>query len=146
MRVELILNGRAAALEARTDEMLLDALRREGLLSVRATCSIGVCGACTVLLDGAPVSGCLTLAAQVAGREVTTVEGLEAADPVQRAFDAAHAFQCGWCTPGFVLTAKALLAENPAPSREQVAEALGGNLCRCGSYLKIEEAVLRCGS
>jgi aerobic-type carbon monoxide dehydrogenase small subunit (CoxS/CutS family) len=146
MRVELTLNGRPAALEARTDEMLLDALRREGLLSVRATCSIGVCGACTVLLDGAPVSACLLLSAQAAGREVTTVEGLEAADPVQRAFDAAHAFQCGWCTPGFVLTAKALLEENPEPSREQVAEALGGNLCRCGSYLKIEEAVRRCGS
>jgi aerobic-type carbon monoxide dehydrogenase small subunit (CoxS/CutS family) len=146
MRVELTLNGRPAALEARTDEMLLDALRREGLLSVRATCSIGVCGACTVLLDGAPVSACLLLSAQAAGREVTTIEGLEAADPVQRAFDAAHAFQCGWCTPGFVLTAKALLEENPEPSREQVAEALGGNLCRCGSYLKIEEAVRRCGS
>jgi aerobic-type carbon monoxide dehydrogenase small subunit (CoxS/CutS family) len=146
MRVELTLNGRPAALEARTDEMLLDALRREGLLSVRATCSIGVCGACTVLLDGAPMSACLLLSAQAAGREVTTVEGLEAADPVQRAFDAAHAFQCGWCTPGFVLTAKALLEENPEPSREQVAEALGGNLCRCGSYLKIEEAVRRCGS
>jgi len=146
MRIELILNGRLAALEARSDEMLLDVLRREGLLSVRATCSIGVCGACTVLLDGEPVSGCLLLAAQAAGREVTTVEGLEAADPVQRAFDASHAFQCGWCTPGFVLTAKALLAENGAPSNAEIAEALGGNLCRCGSYLKIEEAVRRCGS
>ena len=146
MRIELTLNGHAAALEARSDEMLLEVLRREGLQSVRATCSIGVCGACTVLLDGAPVSGCLLLAAQAAGREVTTVEGLEAADPVQRAFDAAHAFQCGWCTPGFVLTAKALLDESPEPSPEQVTEALGGNLCRCGSYLKIEEAVRRCGS
>jgi aerobic-type carbon monoxide dehydrogenase small subunit (CoxS/CutS family) len=146
VRVELTLNGRWAALEARTDEMLVAALRREGLLSVRETCSIGVCGACTVLVDGEPISSCITLAAQVAGREVTTVEGLEAADPVQRAFDAAHAFQCGWCTPGFVLTAKALLAETPDPSRTDVAEALGGNLCRCGSYLKIEEAVRRCGS
>ena len=146
MRVELLLNGRGTALEVRTDEVLLEALRRAGLQSVRATCSIGVCGACTVLLDGEPVSGCLTLAAQAAGREVTTVEGLEAADPVQRAFDAAHAFQCGWCTPGFVLTAKALLAENPDPTDEEIAEALGGNLCRCGSYVKIREAVRRCTS
>ncbi|HZB05852.1 MAG TPA: (2Fe-2S)-binding protein [Thermoleophilaceae bacterium] len=146
MRVELLLNGRAAALEARTDEMLLEALRREGLLSVRATCGIGVCGACTVLLDGEAVSACLTLAAQAAGREVTTVEGLEESDPVARAFSEAHAFQCGWCTPGFVLTVKALLAEDPDPNDEAIARALGGNLCRCGCYLKIADAVRRCGS
>jgi aerobic-type carbon monoxide dehydrogenase small subunit (CoxS/CutS family) len=145
MNVELTLNGRAATLAARTDEMLLTALRREGLLSVRATCEIGICGACTVLLDGEPVSGCLTLAAQAAGREVTTVEGL-GGDRVQRAFADAHAFQCGWCTPGFVLAAKALLEENGDPSDEEIADALGGNLCRCGSYLKIVEAVRRCGS
>jgi aerobic-type carbon monoxide dehydrogenase small subunit (CoxS/CutS family) len=144
--VELVLNGRTTSLEARTDEMLIEPLRRHGLHSVRATCGIGVCGACTVLLDGEPVSGCLTLAAQAAGRELTTVEGLHAEDPVQRAFDDAHAFQCGWCTPGFVLTAKALLRELPDASREEIATALGGNLCRCGCYLKIEEAVRRCGS
>jgi aerobic-type carbon monoxide dehydrogenase small subunit (CoxS/CutS family) len=143
MRIELTLNGRAATLDARTDEMLLEALRREGLLSVRATCAIGVCGACTVLLDGEPVSGCLTLAAQVAGREVTTVEGL-AGDRVQRAFAEAHAFQCGWCTPGFVLAAKRLLELNASPSDEEIAEGLGGNLCRCGSYVKIADAVRRC--
>jgi aerobic-type carbon monoxide dehydrogenase small subunit (CoxS/CutS family) len=140
--VELVLNGRAATLEARTDEMLLEALRRAGLLSVRATCGIGVCGACTVLVDGEPVSGCLTLAAQVAGREVTTVEGL-AGHPVQRALAETHGFQCGWCTPGFVLAAKRLLEVNPSPSDEEIAEGLGGNLCRCGSYVKIAEAVRR---
>jgi aerobic-type carbon monoxide dehydrogenase small subunit (CoxS/CutS family) len=145
MKVELILNGRAATLEARTDEMLLDALRRAGLLSVRATCGIGVCGACTVLVDGEPMSGCLTLAAQVAGREVTTVEGL-AGDPVQRALAEAHGFQCGWCTPGFVLAAKRLLEVNPSPSDEEIAAWLGGNLCRCGSYVKIVEAVRRCAA
>jgi aerobic-type carbon monoxide dehydrogenase small subunit (CoxS/CutS family) len=145
MRVDLVLNGRAATLEARTDEMLLAALRREGLLSVRETCGIGVCGACTVLLDGEPVSGCLVLAAQAAGREVTTVEGL-AGDPVQRAIADAHGFQCGWCTPGFVLAAKRLLELNPAPTDAEIAEALGGNLCRCGSYLKIAEGVRRCAS
>ena len=145
MTVELTLNGRPAALQARSDEMLLAALRRAGLLSVRETCGIGMCGACTVLLDGEPVSGCLTLAAQAAGREVTTVEGLDG-DPVQRAFAEAHAFQCGWCTPGFVLAAKRLLELEPSPSDEQIAEGLGGNLCRCGSYVKIADAVRRCAS
>lgn len=146
MKVELHLNGRPAAIEARSDEMLVDALRREGLSSVRLTCGIGVCGACTVLVDGEPISACLTLTPQVEGREVTTAEGLEESDPVGRAFSEAHAFQCGWCTPGFVLTAKALIAENPNPSAEEIDRALGGNLCRCGSYLKITEAVSRCAS
>jgi aerobic-type carbon monoxide dehydrogenase small subunit (CoxS/CutS family) len=143
MNVELILNGRAATLEARSDEMLLPALRRHGLLSVRETCGIGVCGACTVLLDGEPVSACLLLAAQAAGREVTTVEGLQGSGEggeIFRAFNDAHAFQCGWCTPGFVLTVKAM---RPG---DDVREALGGNLCRCGCYVKIEEAVRRCVS
>jgi aerobic-type carbon monoxide dehydrogenase small subunit (CoxS/CutS family) len=140
MNVELILNGRRTALDVRTDEMLLEALRREGLRSVRETCAIGVCGACTVLVDGEPVSGCLTLAAAVEGCEVTTVEGLDESDPVLRAFNEAHAFQCGWCTPGFVLTVKAMRPE------DDVREALGGNLCRCGCYVKIEEAVRACVS
>ena len=140
MTVDVILNGRATTLEARSDEMLLPVLRRQGLLSVRETCGIGVCGACTVLLDGEPVSGCLTLAASVAGREITTVEGLDDSDPVLRAFNETHAFQCGWCTPGFVLTVKAM---RPG---EDAREALGGNLCRCGCYVKIEEAVRRCAT
>ena len=140
MNVELILNGRAAVLDTRSDEMLLAALRRAGVLSVRETCAIGVCGACTVLLDGEPVSACLLLAAQAAGHEISTVEGLKGSDPVLRAFNETHAFQCGWCTPGFVLTVKAM---RPG---EDVREALGGNLCRCGCYVKIEEAVRRCGS
>jgi aerobic-type carbon monoxide dehydrogenase small subunit (CoxS/CutS family) len=145
MNVSLTLNGRPATLEARTDEMLLSALRRHGLLSVRETCAIGMCGACTVLLDGEPVSGCLTLAAQAQDRAVTTVEGL-GGDALQRAFADAHAFQCGWCTPGFVLAAKRLLELNPSPSDEEIAEALGGNLCRCGSYVKIADAVRRCAT
>jgi len=140
MTVDVILNGRAATLEARSDEMLLGVLRRQGLLSVRETCGIGVCGACTVLLDGEPVSGCLMLAAAAAGREITTVEGLDEGDPVLRAFNEEHAFQCGWCTPGFVLTVKAM---RPG---DDVREALGGNLCRCGCYVKIEEAVRKCVS
>jgi aerobic-type carbon monoxide dehydrogenase small subunit (CoxS/CutS family) len=140
VKVDVTLNGRPATLDVRTDEMLLEALRGLGLNSVRETCAIGVCGACTVLVDGEPVSGCLTLTATVAGREVTTVEGLTDADPVLRAFNDHHAFQCGWCTPGFVLTTKAM---RPG---EDIKAALGGNLCRCGCYVKIEEAVRRCVS
>jgi aerobic-type carbon monoxide dehydrogenase small subunit (CoxS/CutS family) len=145
MTVTMLLNGREAALDCGPTEMLLDVLRERGLASVRETCRIGVCGACTVLLDGEPVSGCLTMAAQAHGREVTTVEGLGGSHPVQRAFVEAHAFQCGWCTPGFVLTAKRLLEENADPTDEEIAEALGGNLCRCGSYVKIAQAVRRAG-
>ena len=144
MSVRVILNGRATVLDCAPSAMLLDALREgEGLTSVRATCGIGVCGACTVLLDGEPVTGCLTMAGQAEGRAITTLEGLGGSDPVQRAFAAEHAFQCGWCTPGFVLTVKRLLEENPDPSDEEIAEALGGNLCRCGSYVNIARAVRR---
>ena len=143
MRLELVLNDHLAALECEPDEMVLDVLRREGLTSVRATCGIGICGACTVLLDGEPVSACLLLAAQAAGRELRTAEGLPAEHPVPRAFEAEHAFQCGWCTPGMVLTAKRLLEETPQPSDEQIAEGMGGNLCRCGCYVKIRAAIKR---
>jgi aerobic-type carbon monoxide dehydrogenase small subunit (CoxS/CutS family) len=143
MRLELELNGRPTGLDADPAELLLDVLRREGLSSVRATCGIGVCGACTVLLDDRPVSACLLLAAQAQGRAVTTVEGLPAEHPVPRAFEAERAFQCGWCTPGMVLTVKQLLEEIPEPSDEQIAAGLGGNLCRCGCYVKILAAVRR---
>jgi aerobic-type carbon monoxide dehydrogenase small subunit (CoxS/CutS family) len=141
--VELILNGRRAELDVPSDETVLETLRREGCRSVRATCGIGVCGACTVLLDGEPVSGCLLLTAQAAGRELTTVEGLDPADPVPAAFARERAFQCGYCTPGMVLTASSLLRDHPHPSDEEIADALGGNLCRCGCYVKIADAVRR---
>ena len=142
MRIVLTVNGEAVALEARPDEMLLDLLRREvGLRSVRATCGIGVCGTCTALVDGRPVSTCLLLAPLAEGREVTTVEALGGADPVQRAFVEAHGFQCGYCTPGMILTAKSLLVDNPRPSDEEIRLALAGNLCRCGCYVKIADAV-----
>lgn len=143
MTVELLLNGRRLELEAEPAETLLEALRREGVTSVRPTCGIGVCGACTVLLDGEPVSGCLVFVARAAGREVTTVEGLPADDPVPPAFAEARAFQCGYCTPGMVLTASSLLREQPHPSDDEIAAALGGNLCRCGCYVKIADAVRR---
>jgi len=146
MNVTMRLNGRETTVECEPTDMLLEVLRDEGMTSVRETCRIGVCGACTVLLDGEPVSGCLTMAGQAEGREITTVERLGGTDPVQRAFVDAHAFQCGWCTPGFVLTARRLLEERaggPPLTDAEIAEALGGNLCRCGSYVKIVEAVRR---
>ena len=144
MKVEVRVNGEARELQTRPDESILDVLRRElGLLSVRETCGIGVCGACTILLDGEPVSGCLLLAPLAGGREVTTIEGLRGEHPVQTAFAEAHAFQCGYCTPGMVLTAKQLLEESPQPTEAEVREAMSGNLCRCGSYVKIIDAVLR---
>jgi aerobic-type carbon monoxide dehydrogenase small subunit (CoxS/CutS family) len=144
VKVEVRVNGEARELQTRPDESILDVLRRElGLLSVRETCGIGVCGACTILLDGEPVSGCLLLAPLAGGREVTTIEGLRGEHPVQTAFAEAHAFQCGYCTPGMVLTAKQLLEESPQPTEAEVREAMSGNLCRCGSYVKIVDAVLR---
>jgi len=144
VKLRVRINGADHELEARTDESILDVVRRElGLLSVRETCGIGVCGACTVLLDGEPVSGCLLLAPLADGREITTAEGLGGDDPVQQAFSDAHAFQCGYCTPGMILTAKRLLEETPQLTEDDVRAAMSGNLCRCGSYVKIVEAVLQ---
>ena len=129
-----------------THHTLLDVLRKDfKLFSVREGCGIGMCGACTVLIDGKPVSSCLMLAAVAEGRAIETVEGL-ARDgelhPIQQAFLKHNAFQCSYCTPGFILTTKALLEENPDPNPEEVKEYLAGNLCRCGSYVKILDAVL----
>ena len=142
MRLSFTVNGERVEVEARADDMLIDVLNSLGLASVRETCGIGVCGACTMLLDGEAASGCLLLAPLAEGREVTTVEGLGGSDPVQEAFAEAHAFQCGYCTPGMVLTAKKLLEENAQPSEEEIRLALAGNLCRCGCYVKIVDAVL----
>ena len=144
MRVACTVNGDAVDVEIRADETLLEVLHRElGLRSVRATCGIGVCGACTALVDGAPISSCLLLAPLAAGREITTVEGLDGEHPVQRAFVEAHAFQCGYCTPGMILTAVRLLEEAPDPSEREIARALSGNPCHCGCRVKIVAAVRR---
>jgi aerobic-type carbon monoxide dehydrogenase small subunit (CoxS/CutS family) len=142
VRLELDVNGELHQVEGRSDESLLTVLRRGlGLASVRETCGIGVCGACTALVEGELLSTCLVLAPLADRRAVTTVEGLAPDDPVVRAFAAAHAFQCGYCTPGMVLSALRLLEENPTPTRAEIALALAGNLCRCGCYVKIFEAV-----
>ena len=147
MRIGFTLNGAAVEADARTDETLGEVLRRElGLLSVRETCGIGVCGACTVLLDGETISSCLLLAPLAAGREVTTVEGLGGDHPVQQAFSDAHAFQCGYCTPGMILAVVRVLEESPHPTDEEIRLALAGNLCRCGCYVKIIDAVKRAES
>jgi aerobic-type carbon monoxide dehydrogenase small subunit (CoxS/CutS family) len=144
VRLGFTLNGEPVEVDARPDESLLVLLRRElGTLSVRETCGIGVCGACTALVDGAPISACLLLAPLAEGAEVTTAEGIPDDHPVKQAFAEAHAFQCAFCTPGFVLTAAAFLAENPSPTDAEITLALAGNLCRCGSYVKIREAVRR---
>jgi len=142
LKVAFAVNGRAVEVEARPDEMLLCVMRRElDLTSVRETCGVGVCGACTALLDGEPISTCILLAPLAEGREITTVEGLGGNHPVQEAFVEAQAFQCGYCTPGMILTAKRLLEEDPDPSDEKIKTYMGGNLCRCGCYAKIEDAV-----
>jgi aerobic-type carbon monoxide dehydrogenase small subunit (CoxS/CutS family) len=126
---------------------LLVALRDDlGLVGAKEGCGIGMCGACTVLIDGQPISSCLMLAAQAAGREIVTVEGLARADgrlhPVQQAFVDHGAFQCAYCTPGFVLSTVALLADQPTPGPDAIREYLAGNLCRCGSYPNIMQAVM----
>jgi aerobic-type carbon monoxide dehydrogenase small subunit (CoxS/CutS family) len=144
VKISCTVNGSPVELEASADEMLLDVLRRGlDLRSVRPTCGIGVCGACTALVDGQPLSTCLLLAPLAEGREITTVEDLGGEHPVQRAFVAAHAFQCGYCTPGMILTATRLLEENARPTDEEIAVAMAGNLCRCGCYPKIVDAVRR---
>ena len=142
MKIGFRVNGEAVEVEARPDEMLLDVLGRElDLTSVRHTCGIGVCGACTVLVGGEPMSACIMLAALARGAEITTVEGLGGNHPVQDAFVEAQAFQCGYCTPGMILTAKRLLEEDPNPTDEEIKTYMGGNLCRCGCYVKIADAV-----
>jgi aerobic-type carbon monoxide dehydrogenase small subunit (CoxS/CutS family) len=141
VKTNVRVNGSLSELESRADETLLFALRQAGFRSVRITCGIGVCGACTVLMNGTPMSSCLVLAPAAAGSDITTAEGLPDDDPVATAFQEASAFQCGYCTPGFVLTARALLASIPDPTDQEIRHALAGNLCRCGSYIKIVEAV-----
>ena len=145
--IEFDVNGQHRSAEADVRMTLADFLReRLGLTGTHLGCEHGVCGACTVLVDGVAVRSCLMLAVQARGHQVTTVEGLADGDqlhPVQQAFRESHGFQCGFCTPGFVMMTTALLQENPHPSEEEVRDALSGNICRCTGYQSIVEGVLR---
>jgi aerobic-type carbon monoxide dehydrogenase small subunit (CoxS/CutS family) len=145
--IELSVNGTACRSRVESRMLLSDFLRRELLLAgTHVGCEHGVCGACTVLLDGAPVRSCLILAVQANGHELATVEGLASSagelHPIQQAMHEHHGLQCGYCTPGILMTMTAYLKENPAPSEEEVREALSGNLCRCTGYQNIVDAVL----
>lgn len=144
-RIALRVNGKDRELEVATNAILVDVLRDRLLLTgAKRPCGTGQCAACTVLLDGLPVNGCLVLAVTAHGRSVTTIEGVARSgglSPVQRAFHESAAVQCGFCAPGMVLAAEALLAEHAEPSEEEIREALSGNLCRCTGYLKYIEAV-----
>jgi aerobic carbon-monoxide dehydrogenase small subunit len=143
--LKLTINGEPCELEIPAHRTLLDVIREDlGLTGTKQGCGNGECGACTVLLDGEPVNACLVLALQADGKSVTTIEGISetgALDPIQEAFIAKGAIQCGFCTPGMVLSVKALLNRNPGPDEREIREALTGNFCRCTGYQKIVEAV-----
>jgi carbon-monoxide dehydrogenase small subunit len=148
--VEVTVNGVRRGAQVPARRLLSDFLRHDlGLTGTHVGCEHGVCGCCTVLLDGDPVRSCLTFAVTVAGHDVITVEGLAAPDgspsPVQRAFSECHGLQCGFCTPGFLCTVTALVRDNPRPSDDDVLEGISGNLCRCTGYQNIVKAVHRAG-
>jgi carbon-monoxide dehydrogenase small subunit len=148
LSVTMSVNGVQRTATVPSRRLLSDHLRHDlRLTGTHVGCEHGVCGACTVLLDGQPVRSCLMLAASARGHEVTTVEGLQGTDgrlhPVQQAFKECHGLQCGYCTPGFLTTVSAFLEEHPSPTREQAREAVSGNLCRCTGYQNIVASVLR---
>ncbi|MFQ5826872.1 MAG: (2Fe-2S)-binding protein [Dehalococcoidia bacterium] len=144
--IELRVNGELHEVAVEPQRTLLEALREElGLTGTKKACDEGQCGSCTVLMDGKPVASCLVLALEAQGRDILTIEGLGTdghLHPLQQAFVDLGAIQCGFCTPGMILAAKALLDEKPSPTEDEVREAISGNLCRCTGYAKIVEAVL----
>jgi len=146
IRIRFRVNGQDAELAVDPMATLLEVLRRQlGLTGTKKGCDAGDCGACTVIMDGKAILSCLTPAMQAAGREIITVEGLSCngeLHPLQKAFIECGAVQCGFCTPGMLLSAKALLDQNPNPTREEVRMAISGNLCRCTGYKKVIDAVM----
>jgi carbon-monoxide dehydrogenase small subunit len=145
MKIALSVNGRRRTLEVAPHHTLLRVLRDElDLTGTKECCTEGECGSCTVLVDGRSVDSCLVLAVELDGSEVTTIEGLAAddLDPLQQAFLETGAVQCGFCIPGMVVAAKAFLAATPSPTRAEALDAMSGNLCRCGGYERIIDAVL----
>jgi len=150
VEVTLSVNGETVTRSAPPRRLLSDFIREDlGRTGTHVGCEQGYCGACTILLDGEPVRSCLMFAVQAAGRTIETVEGLAPSTtqlhPIQQAFLENHGLQCGFCTPGFLMAAKALLADNPDPSEEDVRQELAGNLCRCTGYGQIVDAVLAAG-
>jgi carbon-monoxide dehydrogenase small subunit len=145
LTLQLAVNGAAVERSVEARRSLADFLREDlGLTGTHVGCEHGVCGACTVLVDGRSARACLLFAAQLDGRDVTTIEGLTPADglsPLQESFRACHAMQCGFCTPGMIVTATELLAQDPAPSTEAIREAISGNLCMCTGYVNIVRAI-----
>ena len=145
-RIQFTINGEQVEVEAEPRETLLQVIRDKlSLTGSKEACGLGECGACTVLMNGTPVYSCLILAVEAEGKDILTVEGLaegEKLHPLQEAFRDYGAVQCGFCTPGMLLTAKALLEENPRPTEEEVRTAIAGNICRCTGYVKIVEAIL----
>jgi carbon-monoxide dehydrogenase small subunit len=143
--INVVINGQANIVDVPSRRLLSDLIRDDlHLTGTKRGCETGVCGACTVLLDGEAVKSCLMLAVQVSGREITTVEGLaegESLHPLQEAFMEHGGLQCGYCTPGFLMTACALLNDNPDPTEEQIREGLNGNLCRCTGYVGIVKSI-----
>jgi carbon-monoxide dehydrogenase small subunit len=144
-QIRLKINGLALELEVKPWATLLDTLREDlGLTGTKEGCGQGECGACTVLMDGKPVNACLILAMEAQGKEIVTIEGLASGDelhPIQQAFVDRGGMQCGFCTPGMILSAKALLDENPDPTDEEIRKGLEGNFCRCTGYTKIIESI-----
>ena len=146
MQLTLHVNGGRHELEVAADRRLVDVLRSDlGLLGTKLACGEGACGACAVLLDGRAVASCILLAAAAEGHEIRTIEGLSLGgpSPLQEAFVAEDALQCGFCTPGQIVTATALLERSERPTTDEIRVAMAGNLCRCGAYPKIERAILR---
>jgi carbon-monoxide dehydrogenase small subunit len=145
IKIEFTLNGKLMKVEVHPHWTLLKLLREElGLTGTKEGCGIGECGACTVLMDGMPVNACLVLAPKVEGRKVETIEGLGSRDslhPLQKSFIDHGAIQCGFCTPGILMSSKALLDKNSNPTREEIKEAISGHLCRCTGYHQIIEAI-----
>ena len=143
--IELTINGKRRKIIVKPNDLLLNVIREDlGLAGTKYGCGTGECGACTVLIEGEPVLSCLTLAVTVDKKKVATIEGIgtdENPHPLQQTFVEAGAIQCGYCTPGMILSAKALLDKNPNPTEDEIKRAIGGNLCRCTGYVKIIEAI-----